>query len=76
VPAPFCEQLDAVPAFPSVSRLRGVQVWRMPNPVSLEAVLRAEEAILHIGLEASRALQRASLIFAVGPETDALDRRC
>jgi hypothetical protein len=48
----------------------------MTHPVSLEAVLRAEEAVLHLHLEAGGALQRASLVLAIGPETHALGGRC
>lgn len=42
------------------------------HPVLLEAVLRAEEAILDAGLEARRALQGAGVVGAVGAQALAL----
>jgi hypothetical protein len=44
------------------------------NPVSLEAVLRAEKAVLDSQLEACWALQRACIVLAVGAHTLLLRR--
>jgi hypothetical protein len=41
-------------------------------PILLEAILRAEKAILDIKLQARRALQSASLVGAVGADAHAL----
>lgn len=41
-------------------------------PIFLEAVLRAEKAVLNIKLQARRALQSASLVWAVGTDAHAL----
>lgn len=54
---------------------RAVQIKRpmeFTYPVPLEAVLRAEEAVLNIKLQARRALQRASLVWTVGTDAHAL----
>jgi len=44
------------------------------NPVLLEAVLGAEEAVLDAELQARRTLQRASIVGAVDAETLLLGR--
>ena len=55
----------------SVSR-GTIRAMGFTYPILLEAILRAEEAILDIKLQARRALQSASLVGAVGADAHAL----
>lgn len=54
---------------------RGGQIKRsleFTNPILLEAVLRAEKAVLNIKLQARWALERSSLVWAVCADAHAL----